>query len=564
MKQVVLFLTLLGTATFIGVWSNHRGKRWEFGRYWMPKAMLRDPNHYADGKLVCAWHALVIKTGHEEEFWLGAVALSMAIMLSKGKKTPAEAKHWLDMVLARWNESNRLTRRHLLNGGVLVMGRSGSGKTSSSGAILARSIVADEKSSMLILCAKPEDAEMWQAIYREKNRELLVVSPEGLRCNMLDFLQRNKADTREIVNFITTSAEVLGRDTHQHSGDNQFFETAQIRFLIYAVDILRQAGVQISAPRIQNFVNSAAQSPEQLASDVWREQFHNDCLRKASEKQGKSEREKHDYEQAKIAWVQEWPFMADRTRSGILACMLNTLFYFNSGIGREALSTDTTCSPLDLLKGKSILVVYPPSELGDSGRLVSSCWKYLTQKTITARTFKPGDYYNIIWCDEAYQFTTSFDQIYANSSRSYGGAMVYLVQSRDSFYSALGKDKAAFADGLIGAFHHKIFHALGSPDDAEWASSLLGKRRETSYGGNLQPPGDCFDGAFGHLLGQSRAQTSFNESWQPRLQPAVFMNGLRCGGLENNGVVDGIVVRSGEPFSTGENFLITTFQQGSI
>lgn len=139
--------------------------------------------------------------------------------------------------------------------------------------------------------------------------------------------------------------------------------------------------------------------------------------------------------------------------------------------------------------------------------------------------------------------------------------MVYLAQGRDSFYAALGEKKRPFADGLMSLFHHRVFHALGSAADAEYASSLLGKRLETSFGGQVRPPEDVFEGVFGHLWGQSQVHTSFNESWQPVLQPAVFMNGLRCGGEENGGIVDAIVVRSGERFSNGQNWIHVSFQQ---
>ncbi|MGH9518668.1 MAG: hypothetical protein ACRD2D_03425, partial [Terriglobales bacterium] len=289
---------------------------------------------------------------------------------------------------------------------------------------------------------------------------------------------------------------------------------------------------------------------------------HNACLRAAVKRQ-KTATEQHDLEMASTAWVHEWPTMAQRTRSCVLAGLLNKLFYFNSGIARELLSTTTNCSPLDMLhRGKSILVNCPSCEYGDSGALISTCWKFLTQKCVLAREFTPGSFYNVIWADEAWQVTTSFDQHYAATSRSHGGAMVYLAQSRDSFYSALkGENGKNFANALLGMFHHKIFHALGSADDAEYASSLLGRRRETSFGGSVQPAGDCFDAAFGHLLGQSWVQTSFNESWQPTLQTSVFMNGLRCGGRENKGLADAIVVRNGEPFGNGENFIFGTFQQ---
>jgi hypothetical protein len=40
------------------------------------------------------------------------------------------------------------------------------------------------------------------------------------------------------------------------------------------------------------------------------------------------------------------------------------------------------------------------------------------------------------------------------------------------------------------------------------------------------------------------------------------MNGLRCGGHANGLVCDCIVVRSGEPFSSGQNWIQVAFSQG--
>jgi hypothetical protein len=108
-------------------------------------------------------------------------------------------------------------------------------------------------------------------------------------------------------------------------------------------------------------------------------------------------------------------------------------------------------------------------------------------------------------------------------------------------------------------FHHKVFHALGSPDDAEYAASLLGKQREASFGGSTQPGSDAFD----TLMGNSSFSGSFNESWQPVLQPGLFLGGgLRCGGPESDYMADAIVIRSGEPFaSNGQNFIQASFSQ---
>jgi hypothetical protein len=61
----------------------------------------------------------------------------------------------LDTVLFNWTRQDPFTVRDLINGGVTIFGRVGSGKTSSSGKLLAKSIVGCAKSSGLILAAKP-------------------------------------------------------------------------------------------------------------------------------------------------------------------------------------------------------------------------------------------------------------------------------------------------------------------------------------------------------------------------------------------------------------------------
>jgi hypothetical protein len=49
--------------------------------------------------------------------------------------------HPLDQELFRWNGQDAYRVRDLLNGGCLILGRAGSGKTSSSGRLLMESIV---------------------------------------------------------------------------------------------------------------------------------------------------------------------------------------------------------------------------------------------------------------------------------------------------------------------------------------------------------------------------------------------------------------------------------------
>ena len=63
------------------------------------------------------------------------------------------------------------------------------------------------------------------------------------------------------------------------------------------------------------------------------------------------------------------------------------------------------------------------------------------------------------------------------------------------------------------------------------------------------------------VLGRSNVSANFSQSYSEILQPNVFQNGLRTGGPANRFVVDSILVKSGEPFADGRNYLWTSFSQ---
>ena len=66
---------------------------------------------------------------------------------------------------------------------------------------------------------------------------------------------------------------------------------------------------------------------------------------------------------------------------------------------------------------------------------------------------------------------------------------------------------------------------------------------------------------YAELLGRSKVTTNASEHYEPMLQPNVLMNGMRTGGKANNLICDGVVIRSGEPFASGKNWLWREFSQ---
>lgn len=113
------------------------------------------------------------------------------------------------------------------------------------------------------------------------------------------------------------------------------------------------------------------------------------------------------------------------------------------------------------------------------------------------------------------------------------------------------------AKAFLTNFGHKIFHTVGDADTAQYASSLLGHRREAFV--TVSPKPGLSMGE--EMFGNSGASCSINESYHEVLQPITFLSGLLSGGPQNGYLVTGIVIRSGEPFRNGQNWQRVSFSQ---
>jgi len=165
---------------------------------------------------------------HASQFGCSAQRPNLAISTGCNviKATLGTVKDSLASVLLWWGEKDAFTVRDLLNGGVAIFGRTGSGKTSSSGKALANAIVRHGNSGGLILAAKPEDRSMWEGIFKAAGRsdDLLVFSPEHpLRFNFLNWeLTTGGGHTRNITKCITVIGETL-RSSDTAGGENADF-----------------------------------------------------------------------------------------------------------------------------------------------------------------------------------------------------------------------------------------------------------------------------------------------------------------------------------------------------
>ena len=419
----------------------------------------------------------------------------------------------------------------------LCIGAAGSGKTSGTGRFLFNTLLSIRNSGGLIIASKPEDRRDVIAAMTKAARlgDLIIFGPdEKPRCNFLDALG---GDAINIVNGIDVLAELMNKSKGE--GDNPFWPRSRRRKISDAVVMLKLAGEKISSFNIQRFISGAAVSPAQLLDETWKGGYHSKTLRRATDAI-KSSRDQFDFDQAIDAWLGEWPRLDERTRGNILVEINSVLAQMNTGVVRDLIGTDTDVSPADMAKGKWILVDIPLQIYGESGRIVGSAWKYLTQRFILARTAGPRDGPICIWIDEAHNYISTYDAVTLAEQRSHKGVAVYLSQSVHSFFANVPE---AFTKALLTNFGTKIFHQLGDGQSAEYASSLLGQKIDITTSGGTDKEGNF--------------NPSFSEHYLPVLQPEVFLGGgLRTSG----GVVDAIVIRP-EPFASGQRYAIVSFEQ---
>lgn len=489
-------------------------------------------------------------------------ALLIAGITRSGRPKP-HAGNGLDAPLFPWTSQDSFSKRDLLRS-FCVQGASGSGKSSAVALQFARALLADRQIVLHIVASKPEDRPWWLERFAEAGREkeLAILAPDsGLRYNMLDAELKAGADDREIASMIMTSGETLRRTDAVVGGggeNDQFFRDASERMFEMTVLPLRLANGGLKATDMQRFISGAAMTPAQLKEPEWRDGFHWRTLRAALDAR-KSPIEKADMEQCADYWLGQMPALNDRTKTSITVQVQGILHVMGSGVVRTLMSEDSNISPAALDEGRSILVDMPGTRYGASGQFVNAAVRLSVQRHILRRAPKPTDPIIVQWVDEYQNHVFSGDARFLAECRSHLGCQVVLTQSLHAFYAAIkgGHTGEHIADALLTNYGTKCFCALGDAKSAQYASSLVGKSLQTFVGGSMDSSASLLD----ELMGRSRFTGNFSERYEDILQPNAFMSGLRTGGAHNGFAVDAIVIRSGETFANGNNWLRVTFSQ---
>ena len=438
--------------------------------------------------------------------------------------------------------------------GVMILGGTGSGKTTGSGAFIASTLLALGCGG-LVVCVKGEERALWERYAEEMGRseDLIVFGfDRGYGFNFLEY-ELNRAGpgaglTENVFAIFSELRDLVRVDRSRVDSDRFWFESAE-RVFKNAVDVLVFAKNRLDLVGIQRVVDSAPLSVEESREEAWQESsFLAECIaeghqRLDEEELGDEDVRAYDFKLAARYWLDEFPRMATRTRSSILSTFNNMLSNLTRGAVRPLLCAGTNVTPEDTFDGKIIVLDLPIHECGLAGRMAQVIFKYMWQKAVARRSAGRETLPVFLWADECQEVITPNDRTFLNIERSYRATTVFLTQNLSNIIDEVGEVNA---NALLGTFQNFVFHANSDHVTNRWAAEKIGQAWQKSASVSTNPGG---------------TGSTVADSYRYLVEPNAFL-GLRNGGVANGYLVDAVMVRSSRPWgATGSFFRPVVFQQ---
>ena len=449
--------------------------------------------------------------------------------------------------------------------GTQIFGATGSGKTSGSGAAIARAFLRAGFGGLILVCKEQDGVETWKKYAAEtgRSRDLVIFGPKNQhRFNFLDWEIAQGGDTENIVKMFQVLMEV-GKGSQSSRENEDYWQRGANQLVRCAVDILRVAGEKITIDSIHRYIASGATSPEQMSDPKWvQSSYHLACILKASEKLKSGRVDPvlaHDANVAGDFWGLEYPNMDARPRSSVVSTWSVMADTFMHGFAHQLLGTTTNLNPEAVFGGKIIILDLPLKRYGAAARLPQIAWKYCFQVACERRDVRKLPRPVFLWVDESVYFITSEqDILFQATARASRCCTVFLTQSVASYYSQLGgESRRSGVDSLLGNLQTKIFHANGEATTNHYASDLIGQTRQFFLTSNTS----ARQGWMGGAGGNPNISGGTHEQEAAQISPIEFTK-LRKGGKANKGQVDAIVFQGGRTFkANGKNYLRVTFKQ---
>lgn len=441
--------------------------------------------------------------------------------------------------------------------GLLVMGATGSGKSSGPGDYLLRGLLQNPNIGICWLTAKTDEYARAQRLCAEAGRlnDLIRVAPgQGWICDPLDVELRSEGGSvQSAAHLLDLLVELTSREG-SGQGDEKFWRISFETHFYHSIAAVWLATGRASITEVYRLVTSAPNSLEEFSDPRWRQRSYcARCLLKAAERHCS-----HELDLCLEYW---WSYanLSEKTRSIIYSATANLLAKFMTGPVAELVVGETNLFPEDVLAGKVVVLDVPALRYQKPGIFFQVLFKTLVQRAALRRDITPRMSYAVIHSDEAQLFVTAEDPVVQTVARQSRLISLALTQNLPMLFAQMGgTDKARQIVEAWIAGHQTIFLCANTcPTTNDFFSKMLGSSRQLFFSGNIAPQdGDLFDALLGN---NSRFSSGFSEQYHPDVSPGTFTR-LRKGGPPSF-CVDALVFQSGRVWSNGKTHLSTFFQQ---
>ena len=491
----------------------------------------------------------------------------------------------LDTPFLMFSEDDVWTLRDACEG-VFITGGVGSGKTSGSGAAIAKAYLKAGFGG-IVCCATVNEVDRWRRYCAETGRTQSMIVMDRTLAHRFNFLEYQmtvgRGSTYEAVNVlldILNAAE--GRyDSGGGRGDDQFWQTATRQLLAMTLAPLWAAYGRISLAELMRFIHERPTKVSQLddtggfnTSSFWAKTFH------LAHTGGAHPMGVEDVMTVWNYWTSESDMMAadQKTPANIVKTLTGKLDPFMMGDLRRLFTTDTTFVPEMTFHGAVLILDLSAHEWGREGvfaqHIIKTMWQKAMRRREKTETMRPA----FCVADECQTFLAETDKDFVSIARECRALNVYMTQNLPGIYAKLGQGSENIADTILGNLATKFFHAQPDPRTAEWAATMIGKaviyRKSLSENTSEQSGTSTNTGRSGGggtsstqtgsstNSGQGRGSSvSVNETMDYRLQPSHFASLKKGGGADR--MTEAVVYQTGRVFAhTGSTWTPVLFRQG--
>ncbi len=445
--------------------------------------------------------------------------------------------------------------------GVLILGATGSGKSSGSADSLALKMLRLGAGG-LVLCVKVGEADYWGEIATQAGREhdLIRVTEAEHGFNVFEYelrrCGRGAGLTVNLLGLFRQLQDLIETGNGRKAGLD-FWERACIRCIANAIEIQASLDESFTLQGVREIIHSSPQTWEQGRNPRWLNSSK--CGLACASIVGRHHLS-YDLSQAVDYFTSIIPRMGDKQRAGIFETWEGLADPLLRTPLRQKFCEKTTWTPEDAIyDGKIIIIDLPVKEFDLAGRMAGVIAKFMFQKAVERRA--SGDEQHrrpcFLWADEFENFATGYDNLFQKTARSSKASTVYIGQNLPGILACMGGTSGEpFMKALLGNLTTKIFHANAEETTNRYAAEAIGRdlQEQQSFSAGMNSMSST-------SLGKSTTvNASISQHRDYIVQPIEFTR-MRTGGHRNRNQVDAILFKSGTRFCHGKNFVRVSFEQ---